>query len=78
MWDTGEEHGQLGQDHPLREHLHHVCGSQGPQEGTRRIQTSSTSVRFGMRWNQEERKFTWSEEAKQEDVMMKYTKKDLE
>ena len=40
------------------------------------IKNRSTSLRFGMRWNEEEKKFTWSEEAKEEDKVMKYDNKE--
>ena len=34
----------------------------------------STCLRFGLRWNDNTKEFTWSMEAKREDQMMKYEK----
>ena len=35
------------------------------------VRHRSASLRFGMRWSDDEQKFTWSEEAKIEDKRLK-------
>ena len=40
------------------------------------VRNRSTSLRFGTRWNVEEKKWTWSQEDKDEDKRMKYKMKE--
>ena len=40
------------------------------------VRHRSTCLRFGMRWSQDEEQFVWSQEAKDEDKMMKYEQQE--
>ena len=40
------------------------------------VRQESTSLRMGTRWNQDDKKFTISQEAKKEDIRLKYEMKE--